>query len=247
MIRIDCAAVSKRFYRHSGRQLLRHHARSWFSKQPLSVFWALRGVTFQVASGESVGVIGHNGAGKSTLLSMLTGLAAPDEGRIAVNGRVAALLELGSGFHADLTGAENLLLNAALLGMHEKETRARFDEIVAFAELADFIYEPLRTWSSGMILRLAFSIAVILDPDILIVDEILAVGDHAFQKKCLERIMEFRRSGKTILAVSHSPVLLQALCSRGIWLDHGALVMDDSIDRVLSAYSGQASALSMPS
>lgn len=240
MVRIDCQSVSKNFWRHAGRRLLRQHAGAWLRRGRQTVFQALQDVTFQVRSGESVGIIGRNGAGKSTLLSVITGLAKPDGGSVHVHGRIAALLELGSGFHPDLTGRENLFLNSALLGFTEKETRERFDGIVAFAGLEDFIEEPLRTYSSGMSLRLAFSIAVNLDPDVLIVDEILAVGDQAFQTKCFEKVLEFRRAGKTILAVSHAAGMLRHLCDRAIWLDQGRLVMDDRIDVVLGAYEAEA-------
>src|SRR5581483_9686004 len=160
MLRIACESVSKNFRRHGGRRLLRDHAGAWFRSHGHMVFRALQDVSFEVRSGESVGLIGRNGAGKSTLLSVICGLAAPDGGRVTVDGRVAALLELGSGFHPDLTARENLLLNASLLGFSAKETRARFDEIVSFAGLEDFIEEPLRTYSAGMAVRLAFSIAI---------------------------------------------------------------------------------------
>jgi ABC-type polysaccharide/polyol phosphate transport system ATPase subunit len=246
MIRIDCQSVSKNFHRHSGRQLLRQHARRMFRAHRLTVFHALQDISFRVHSGESVGIVGRNGAGKSTLLAVISGLARPDAGNVTVNGRIAALLELGAGFHPDLTGSENLLLNAALLGFSEKEAHARFDEIVAFAGLEDFIEEPLRTYSSGMSLRLAFSIAINLDPEILIVDEVLAVGDQAFQQKCMARVHAFRQAGKTILAVSHSAAMLRGLCDRAIWLDSGRLVMDDSVNRVLDAYGAPAAPVTQP-
>src|SRR5205807_4501789 len=171
-------------------------------------FYALKNVSFEIESGNSVAIIGSNGAGKSTLLSLIYGLAKPSEGTITVNGKVAALLELGSGFHPDLTGAENLVLNASLLGFSRKQTTALFDSIVDFAGLAEVIDEPLRTYSSGMSMRLAFSIAVNVNPDILIIDEVLGVGDQAFQAKCHERIRTFRESGGTLLFVSHSPALV---------------------------------------
>ena len=236
MIRIDCDSVSKRFHISTGRQLLRHHAVSWFRKRESHYFYALRNVSFQVRSGESVAVIGRNGAGKSTLLSLLTKLARPDEGSVTVVGKTAALLELGSGFHPDLTGAENYLLNAALLGFTRKQADDRFEEVIDFAGLAEFVDQPLRTYSSGMVMRLAFSIAVNLDPDILIVDEVLAVGDQAFQAKCFEKVMEFRERGKTIFAVSHAAGMVLKLCERAIWLDAGRLVMDGEINSVLKAY-----------
>ena len=242
MQRVICEHVSKKFQRHSGQRLLRDHLTSWWHtrKQPVVDFYALKNVSFEVASGESVAIIGGNGAGKSTLLSLIYGLARPTSGTIAVNGRVAALLELGSGFHPDLTGSENLELNASLLGFSRKQTRDMFDAIVEFAGLADVIEEPLRTYSSGMAMRLAFSIAVNIDPDVLIVDEVLAVGDQAFQTKCQERIMGFRRSGKTLLFVSHAASLISEFCDRALWLDHGELVMQGDVDQVLAAYQGRA-------
>jgi len=189
-----------------------------------------------VQHGESVGVIGHNGAGKSTLLNLATNLSRPDQGRVEVNGRVAALLELGAGFHPDLTGAENVRINAALMGLSRREVREKFDEMVAFAEIGDFIDEPLRTYSTGMVMRLAFAVAVTVDPDVLIIDEVLGVGDVAFFAKCQERIMQFRRTGKTILCVSHSSATLKDLCTRAIWLDHGRIVGDGAIMGVVEAY-----------
>ena len=240
MIRIECESVSKRFHRNVGRQLLRQHAGTLLRRKRSTYFYALRGVSFRVISGESVAIVGRNGAGKSTLLSLITGLATPDEGRISVNGHVNALLELGAGFHPDLSGRENLILNAALHGYTRREVRDKFDEIVAFAGLDDFIEEPLRTYSSGMVLRLAFSVAVMMDPEILIVDEILAVGDQAFQKKCLDRLQAMRRAGLTILAVSHAGPTLKKLCDRAIWLEAGSVVMDGQLEHVLDTYTAQA-------
>ena len=239
MILIECESISKRFHRRVGRKLLRQHAGKLFGRKRQTFFYALRNVSFRVCSGESVAVVGRNGAGKSTLLSLVTGLAMPDEGRITVNGHVAALLELGAGFHPDLSGRENLILNAALHGYTRREVADKFDEIVTFAGLEDFIEEPLRTYSSGMVLRLAFSVAAMMDPEILIVDEVLAVGDQAFQKKCVDRLLAMRRAGRTILAVSHAGPILKQLCERAIWLDAGQVVMDDRLDRVMEAYTSQ--------
>jgi len=212
--------------------------RDWFRRDPEHDFYALKDVSFQIAEGENVAIVGRNGAGKSTLLSLVCGLAFPEKGRIEVNGKIAALMELGSGFHYDLTGVENIYLNASLLGFTRSRTKALFDSIVDFSGLAEFIHEPLRTYSSGMTLRLAFSVAMNLEPTILIVDEILAVGDQAFQEKCFERILEFRHSGKTLLCVSHSPALLLQLCERAVWLDQGQVMMDGKVADVLQAYSG---------
>jgi ABC-type polysaccharide/polyol phosphate transport system ATPase subunit len=237
---IEFHQVSKIFHRHTGRKLIRHHLRDWFRRDPEHDFYALKDVSFRIAEGESVAIVGRNGAGKSTLLSLVCGLATPEKGRIEVNGRIAALMELGSGFHYDLTGVENIYLNASLLGFTRSRTKALFDSIVDFSGLAEFINEPLRTYSSGMTLRLAFSVALNLEPTILIVDEVLAVGDQAFQEKCFEKILEFRHSGKTLLCVSHSAALLLQLCERAVWLDQGQVMMDGKVAEVLQAYSGHA-------
>src|SRR3954470_1599700 len=229
--------VSKVFTRHAGQMLLRDRISRFFRPTPKELFYALKDVSFAVEHGESLAVIGHNGAGKSTMLNIATGLCTPSSGEVKVNGRVAALLELGSGFHPDLTGAENIWINAALLGLNRAEVKARFDEIVEFSGIADFIDEPLRTYSTGMTMRLAFSVAVNVDPDILIIDEVLGVGDQAFFAKCLDRIMQFRREGKTIFCVSHSLKTLADLCSRAIWLEHGRLVQTGPIKQLIEAYT----------
>jgi lipopolysaccharide transport system ATP-binding protein len=228
--------VWKSFARHAGQLLIRERLLHLLRSHKPEKFHALREISFKLHHGESVAVIGHNGAGKSTLLNLTTNLCLPDRGRIDVHGRVAALLDLGAGFHPDLTGAENVRINAAILGLTRAEVRQRFDEIVDFAELGSFINEPLRTYSSGMAMRLAFSVAVSVDPDILIIDEVLGVGDMAFVSKCRERIMNFRRAGKTILCVSHSNITLMDLCDRAIWLDHGRMVDDGPVARVVAAY-----------
>ncbi len=242
MALIEFEHVSKTFHHAGGAKLLSAHlgARLRSRTAKLEVFYALKDVSFQVERGECMAIVGGNGAGKSTLLSLVTGLCQPTEGRIQVNGSVAALLELGSGFHPELTGAENILLNASLLGLSRKKTEACFDEIVDFSGIVDFINEPLRTYSSGMIMRLAFSVAVHVDPDILIVDEVLAVGDQAFQAKCFERIAKFKRAGKTLLFVSHSAQLVKQFCDRTLWLDKGEAVLVGTPDEVLNAYSGKS-------
>jgi lipopolysaccharide transport system ATP-binding protein len=237
---IEFRDVWKGFHRHTGRLLLRSHLQNVLApRRQIEKFYALKGVSFQMEHGESLAVVGANGAGKSTLLNLVAALVPPDRGTVSVNGRVAALLELGAGFHPDLTGAENVRLNAALLGIGRKRIDAIFAEIVDFAELADFMAEPLRTYSSGMVMRLAFSVAINVNPDILLVDEVLAVGDHAFQAKCFERILNFRRQGKTILCVSHASGMVQQLCSRAIWLDRGDLLLDGPIAEVCDAYEGR--------
>jgi len=239
---ITCNNVSKIFYHHrSSKRLLRQYVTGLFRRREAddNTFYALRNVSFEVAKGESVGIVGSNGAGKSTLLSVITGLAHPDEGSVQVNGRIAALLELGSGFHPDLTGRENIRMNASLLGFTKKETEDLFDSIVDFSGVAEFIDEPLRTYSSGMVLRLAFSVAVNVDPDVLLVDEILAVGDQSFQSRCLDRIRTLRHAGKTLLCVSHATSLLTQFCDRAVWLDHGQVMMQGEIHEVLGAYEGR--------
>jgi lipopolysaccharide transport system ATP-binding protein len=237
---ISCEGVSKIFRRTTGPKLIRHHLADVLKKRSAeNDFYALKNVTFEMMNGESLAVVGSNGAGKSTLLSLVTGLAKPERGRLEVNGKIAALLELGSGFHPDLTGAENLRLNAALLGFTRKQTDALFESIVEFSGVGEFINEPLRTYSSGMGIRLAFSVAVNLNPDILIVDEVLAVGDQTFQMKCFERIREMRRAGKSLLFVSHSAGMVLELCDRALWLDHGELIMQGDAAGVIEAYQGR--------
>jgi ABC-2 type transport system ATP-binding protein len=228
--------VSKSFrHRHAG--LLREQLAAWLSRSHRrNPFYALKNVSFEVNRGESVAIIGANGSGKSTLLSLICGLTTPDTGFIRLNGRVAALLDLGSGLHFDLTGAENLRLNASLLGLSRLRTEMLFDKIVEFAELGDFINEPLRTYSTGMVMRLTFAVAMHVDPDVLVVDEVLAVGDRAFQQKCFDRMLSFRDAGHTLLVVSHSGPMLREICSRGIWLDHGTLIQDGDINAVLDVY-----------
>jgi len=237
---ITCQDVWKTFRHHTGPKLFRAQLASWFRKDPASQFHALKGVSFEVNRAEGLAVIGSNGAGKSTLLSLVTGLATPNKGTIRVNGRVAALLELGSGFHPDLTGTENVYLNASLLGFNGRQTQEMLDSIVDFAGVGDFIHEPLRTFSSGMVVRLAFSIAVNVDPEILIIDEVLAVGDASFQEKCFDRIRAFRRAGKTFLCVSHNKGMLVELCDQAIWLDHGEVIKAGNINSVFDAYEGRA-------
>jgi ABC-type polysaccharide/polyol phosphate transport system ATPase subunit len=238
---IEFEGVWKTFHRHLGRVLLRTRLQHFLAgRAHTEQFHALKNLTFRVEPGESVAVLGSNGAGKSTLLSLVAGLANPDQGRVAVRGRIAPLLELGSGFHPDLTGAENLTLNAALLGIRRKRLDTLVGDIVDFAELGDFMDEPLRTYSSGMTLRLAFSVAIHVDPDILLIDEVLAVGDAAFQGKCFDRILDFRRRGKTILCVSHASGMVQKLCTRGIWIDHGEIMLDGPLGDVSDAYAGKS-------
>jgi lipopolysaccharide transport system ATP-binding protein len=238
---IDFQGVSKSFARHSGRMLLRDRMTQWLKRSHRDRFFALKNITFTVEEGEGLAVVGANGAGKSTLLGLVAGLARPDAGIVKVNGRIAALLELGSGFHPDLTGAENVSVNAALIGLSRKRTSELYDEIVEFSGIGEFIDEPLRTYSSGMMMRLAFSVAINMDPEVLLVDEVLAVGDAAFQEKCFDRLRRFRNAGKTLLCVSHSTGMVREMCNRAIWLDHGELMMAGTIGEVIEAYEGYKS------
>lgn len=204
--------------------------------------WALEDLSLDVQAGESLGIIGRNGAGKSTLLKVISRILRPTRGRAWVRGRVAPLIELGAGFHPELTGRENVFLNGAMLGFSQSEMQTKFDRIVEFAELQEFINAPLRTYSSGMSMRLGFAIATDVEPDILIVDEILAVGDQAFQQKCLSRMDQFRQRGTTILFVSHSMSNVRQLCDRGIWIEHGAIAREGPIEAVIQAYLDQVEA-----
>jgi ABC-type polysaccharide/polyol phosphate transport system ATPase subunit len=234
--------VSKFFYRHAGRMLLRDRLAHALRPGSRERFYALSDVSFTLDHGESMAVIGSNGAGKSTLLNIATSLCDPSDGRVTIGGKVEALLEMGSGFHAELTGAENLRIKASLLGLTRSQVRERFGQIVEFSELGAFIDEPLRTYSNGMIMRLAFSVAINVDPDLLIIDEVLGVGDQNFFQKCVEKIMEFRHAGKSILCVSHDLKTLDRICDRGLWLEHGRVIKDGSIADVLTAYRDSATA-----
>ncbi len=201
-------------------------------------FWALRDVSFEVRSGEVLGIIGHNGAGKSTLLKVISGILKPTAGSISVSGTVVPMLELGSGFDFDLTGRENIFLNGAILGYSEEFLNDKYDEIVEFSELGNFIDVPLRNYSSGMVMRLAFSVATVVNPDILIVDEILAVGDAEFQEKSKKRMLELMGGGTTVLFVSHSIEQIREMCDQVLWLDHGQAKMLGETRIVCDAYEG---------
>jgi lipopolysaccharide transport system ATP-binding protein len=199
-------------------------------------YWALRDVSFEVSAGEMVGIVGPNGAGKSTALKLITRIIEPTSGQIQVNGRVGALLELGSGFHPDLTGRENVYLNGSILGFGRAEMDRLFDDIVSFSEMERFIDVPVKHYSSGMYMRLGFSVAMHLEPEILLVDEILAVGDQAFQFRCLDRINEMKRQKVTILLVSHNLDKVQEMCDRAIWLDEGMIQAEGPVEHVLERY-----------
>jgi lipopolysaccharide transport system ATP-binding protein len=232
--------ISKSYLRNAGRALLRHHLISLLKRAPLEKFCALDDVSFEIRSGQSLAVVGFNGAGKSSLLRLATGISMPDKGKVEIHGSIAALMELGAGFHPDLTGAENLVLNASLLGLSRKKTYEEFDSIVEFAGIGEFIEEPLRTYSSGMMLRLAFAIAVRVNPDVLFIDEVLSVGDSQFQSKCIEEIKRLKHAGKTLICVSHDINVVRELCEVALWLEHGKMKLFGPAATVLDAYEDVA-------
>jgi lipopolysaccharide transport system ATP-binding protein len=232
--------LSKLYYLGGGQSNSLRDAVAGFIKNPKrkakQELWALNDVNFSVGDGETLGIIGHNGAGKSTLLKILSRITKPSGGMIEIRGRVGSLLEVGTGFHNELTGRENIFLNGAILGMQRAEIESKFDEIIAFSELEKFLDTPVKHYSSGMYMRLAFAVAAHLEPEILIVDEVLAVGDISFQKKCLKKMRDVGESGRTILFVSHDMSAISRLCSRSIWLKDGILVKDGATSEVVSAY-----------
>lgn len=210
---------------------------SWLKgKQQYETFQALNHVSFEVQKGEILGIVGRNGAGKSTLLKAISGIYRPTSGKVITAGRVAPMLELGSGFDPELSGHDNIFLNGAILGFSEEFLKTKYDDIVAFSELGDFIYQPTKTYSSGMMMRLAFSVATIIEPEILIVDEILAVGDAPFQEKSRARMVELMSGGTTVLFVSHNLDQIRTMCDRALWLDHGEVRMIGETKEVCDAY-----------
>lgn len=229
---------------HSGAASLKT-ALLWWRRRKLEHFVALDGVDLQVGRGECVALVGRNGAGKSTLLSLISRIYRPTSGSIAVNGRIAPLLELGAGFHPDLTGVENVVFNGIILGLTRKQVQARMADIVAFAELEHHIDSPVRTYSSGMLARLGFAVAVHVDAEILIVDEVLAVGDFAFEQKCYARIEDFRRTGGTILFVSHNMDSVRQIADRCVWLRGGRVEMEGTPESVIAAYQGDSSTVEL--
>lgn len=236
--------------KEAGRRLLHPFLSS--SGQPFigmantEEFWALKAVSFDVQQGERLGIIGRNGAGKTTLLKVLSRITEPTTGRFAIKGRVASLLEVGTGFHPELTGRENIFLNGAVLGMGKTEIKKKFDEIVDFAEVEKFLDTPVKRYSSGMSVRLAFAVAAHLEPEILILDEVLAVGDVQFQKKCLGRMEELGNEARTVLFVSHNMAAIQRLCQRAVWIDAGQLVNDGETERIVTDYVNKLSEVDQP-
>jgi len=239
-VAVEFRNVSKRFTLHHDRPgALREvffHLLHGQWHQPSETLWALRDIDFTVEEGTTLGLIGPNGSGKSTALKLAGGILEPTQGEVRANGRVAALIELGAGFHPELTGRENVYLNGAILGLSRRELERKFDDIVAFSELERFIDMPVKHYSAGMYMRLGFAVAINVDPDILLTDEILAVGDQSFQAKCMERIGQVKRSGVTILFVSHNLDAVRSLCSKSVWLDGGRVAASGPTDQVISAY-----------
>lgn len=214
-----------------------------FRKRRYEDLWALKGIDLEVPRGETLAVIGRNGSGKSTMLGLVGKVYLPTDGTLEVNGKVAALLELGAGFHADLTGEQNVILNGVILGMREKEVRGYLDQIIQFAELEDFRDAPLRAYSAGMVMRLGFAVAIFTRPDILLIDEVLAVGDETFQAKCLREIREFQARGGTIVFVSHDMESVRSVASRVLWMSKGEIKMQGGVNEVVEAYLAESAAL----
>jgi ABC-type polysaccharide/polyol phosphate transport system ATPase subunit len=239
---IDARGVTKLYRRHAHRNQLRTLKSALLTGSLLSdlrpedTFTALEDVSFEVRKGSTFGVIGENGSGKSTLLKLVAGITKPTRGTLSCDGRVSALIELGAGFHPEISGRENVSINGIMLGLTRREVERRFDEIVAFAELEEFIDAPVKTYSSGMYMRLGFAVAIHVDPDVLLIDEVLAVGDESFTRKCLDKIAEFRRRGKTILFVTHSLGLVEKMCDDVLWLRHGQTADRGDPKRVVDAY-----------
>jgi homopolymeric O-antigen transport system ATP-binding protein len=238
VIRLDRVTKEYARHRHLTRGLKQSllHLPDLIRSMNANHFYALDKVSLEVRKGEAVGIIGANGSGKSTLLGLIAGVIGPQAGTVEVYGRVVPLLELGAGFHYELTGYENIVLNGVLMGLTRREVAARMEAIVAFSGLESALNEPLRTYSSGMVARLGFSVAVHLDPDILLIDEILAVGDTHFQARCYERLEDFRRQGTTFVIVSHALTEIRSLCDRVVWLAGGKIMMQGKPDEVIAAY-----------
>lgn len=240
VIRVENLGIRFRMDKNKTTNFKEYMVRALKRQNVYTDFWALRNLNFEVRRGEVIGIIGHNGAGKSTLLKTISRIIEPTEGSIERQGRIVPMLELGSGFDYELTGMENVYLNGAVLGFTRKFIKEHYQEIVDYSEIGDFISMPLKTYSSGMIARLAFSIATMVKPEILIVDEILAVGDEKFQEKSYQRMMTLMQGGTTVLFVSHNIKQIRQMCSRVLWLDHGKMRMCGDADTVCDAYSGQS-------
>jgi ABC-2 type transport system ATP-binding protein len=233
---VEVEGVAKRFRMYRERNQSLKAALMRGGRASFDEYWALKDVSFEIPQGSTFALIGENGSGKSTLLKCIARILEPERGRIRTHGSVAALLELGSGFHPELSGRENVFLNGSILGMTKRELERKFDEIVDFAGIEPFIDQPVKNYSSGMYMRLGFSVAINVDPDILLVDEVLAVGDAAFQEKCMEKFVDFRRAGKTVVIVSHAMGSMRTLCDQAAWLDRGSLLDIGRADAIVDRY-----------
>jgi ABC-type polysaccharide/polyol phosphate transport system ATPase subunit len=236
MITVQNLTKSFKFYSDRPKTLKDFGVRLLSKQLNTQQFVALNKISFEIAPGEAVAIVGRNGSGKSTLLKLLTGILKPNTGTLSIQGRISPLLELGAGFHPDFTGLENITLNASILGMTTTQIQTQLDSIIAFSEIETFINQPVRTYSSGMYMRLAFSIAVHASPEILLIDEVLAVGDHAFQQKCLAKIQELHAQGVTLVLISHDHHAIERVCSRAIWLDKGQILADGPVRSVIEQY-----------
>src|SRR6478736_911378 len=242
MTAIEVRNASKIYRRYSRRRQFATIKSALLSRslirdlEPDETFAALNDVSFTLPAGRTLGVIGRNGSGKSTMLKLVAGITKPTTGTVKVNGRISALIELGAGFHPEISGRENVFINGIMLGLTKREVARRFDEIVEFAELQEFIDAPVKTYSSGMYMRLGFAVAIHVDPDVLLVDEVLAVGDEGFTHKCLDKFAEFKRRGKTILLVTHSLGMVERFCDEALWLDAGRIKGSGDPKRIVGAY-----------
>lgn len=236
MASIVFSRVTKSFARQGRQMLLGSLMKDLRDRRKYDRLVALHNISFELADADSIAIVGRNGAGKSTLLNLMAGLLRPDSGIIKIDGRIAALLDLGAGFHPDLTGRENLFVNAALMGLCRWEVEQRYERIVEFSGLGDFIHQPIRTYSSGMVARLGFAVAVHVDPEILLIDEVLGVGDANFQEKCFAEIHRLKNSGSLFVCVSHTAAMLRQLADKAMWIEEGEMVKSGPIDEVLEAY-----------
>ncbi|MDB5083787.1 MAG: transporter related protein [Bacilli bacterium] len=234
---IDIQNLSKRFRVHQERNFTLKERLIYWKRAKWTDFWALKDIHLAVAPGESIGLVGRNGSGKSTLLKVISGILFPDQGTVNVHGKVSSLLELGAGFHPEFSGRENIFVNGTIMGLSRRDIKERIDQIIEFSELGRFIDEPVRSYSSGMYMRLGFSVAINIDPDILLVDEVLAVGDARFQEKCIQKFYELKALGKTIVFVSHDAGAVAKICDRCVWLQNGHIVLDSGAAEVLETYA----------
>ena len=233
---VEVANIWKKFYIYQDQAKSLKERIIFWGRQRTEEFWALKNISLTVPKGATMGIMGRNGSGKSTLLKLISRILYPTKGEVRIKGKLSTLLELGAGFHPDFTGRENIYLNASILGFTKKEIKERLNEIIEFAELGDFIDNPVRNYSSGMYMRLGFAVAVHVDPDILLIDEVLSVGDLAFQEKCLARIQDMQKRGKTIILVTHAPKQVEELCNIAVWLDQGEAKLQGPAQEVAQAY-----------